>query len=173
MTNTETNDNVQTLHGSCHCGAVKFAVQADPAQGYPFASPWLAMASNPLVLEFLLGCLLAWAYARWRHLLTPSIALAMLATGCAAFALSLPLVGPDFSLAGRGVPAGDVRHRRAQPLRRIEAVEPPARRRQMRVGQMDEGEGRHRASPGGCAQAWNTAPPGRRSGRWRLPPPAR
>ncbi len=77
----------------------------DPAQGYPFASPWLAMASNPLVLEFLLGCLLAWAYARWRHLLTPPVALAMLATGCAAFALSLPLVGPDFSLAGRGVPA--------------------------------------------------------------------
>ncbi len=78
---------------------------ADPAQGYPFASPWLALASNPLVLEFLLGCLLAWAYARWRHLLTPAIALAMLATGCAAFALSLPLVGSDFSLLGRGLPA--------------------------------------------------------------------
>ncbi|WP_042887524.1 acyltransferase family protein [Cupriavidus necator] len=77
----------------------------DPAQGYPFASPWLAMASNPLVLEFLLGCLLAWAYARWRHLLTPAIALGMLATGGAAFALSLPLVGPDFSLIGRGLPA--------------------------------------------------------------------
>ncbi|WP_455285204.1 acyltransferase family protein [Cupriavidus necator] len=78
---------------------------ADPAQGYPFVSPWLALASNPLVLEFLLGCLLAWAYARWRHLLTPAIALAMLATGCAAFALSLPLVGADFSLLGRGLPA--------------------------------------------------------------------
>ncbi|XYJ86598.1 Peptidoglycan/LPS O-acetylase OafA/YrhL [Cupriavidus necator] len=81
------------------------ALAADPAQGYPFATPWLAMASNPLVLEFLLGCGLAWAYGRWRHLLTPAIAVGMLATGCAAFALSLPLVGPDFSLAGRGLPA--------------------------------------------------------------------
>ncbi|SOZ15368.1 putative acyltransferase [Cupriavidus taiwanensis] len=78
---------------------------ADPAQGYAFASPWLAMVSNPLVLEFLLGCALAWAYARWRHLLTPASALALLALGSAAFALSLPLVGPDFSLAGRGLPA--------------------------------------------------------------------
>jgi peptidoglycan/LPS O-acetylase OafA/YrhL len=80
-------------------------LQADPAQGYPFAAPWLAMATNPLVLQFLLGCGLAWAYARWRHLLTPAIAVGMLATGCAAFALSLPLVGPDFSLLGRGLPA--------------------------------------------------------------------
>ncbi|SPA46613.1 putative acyltransferase [Cupriavidus taiwanensis] len=78
---------------------------ADPAQGYGFAAPWLAMVSNPLVLEFLLGCGLAWAYARWRHLLTPAPALALLALGSAAFALSLPLVGPDFSLAGRGLPA--------------------------------------------------------------------
>ncbi|RDK06959.1 acyltransferase family protein [Cupriavidus lacunae] len=78
---------------------------ADPAQGYPFAAPWLAMASNPLVLEFLLGSGLAWAYARWRHLLTRTLAVAMLAIGSVAFALSLPLVGPDFSLPGRGLPA--------------------------------------------------------------------
>jgi peptidoglycan/LPS O-acetylase OafA/YrhL len=78
---------------------------ADPAQGYPFASPWMAMASNPLVLEFLLGCLLAWAYARWRHWLTRGVAWAMLAIGTGWFLASLPLVGPEFSLAGRGLPA--------------------------------------------------------------------
>ena len=79
---------------------------ADPAQGYPFASPWMAMASNPLVLEFLLGCMLAWAYSRWRHRLRPGLALVMLAAGLAWFLASLVMVGPDFSLSGRGLPAG-------------------------------------------------------------------
>jgi hypothetical protein len=33
MSNTESHDDVQTLHGSCHCGAVEFTVKADPARG--------------------------------------------------------------------------------------------------------------------------------------------
>ena len=78
---------------------------ADPAQGYPFTEPWMAMVSNPLVLEFLFGCLLAWAYARWRHLLTRCAAGTMLVIGTGWFLASLPMVDPHFSLAGRGLPA--------------------------------------------------------------------
>ena len=82
------------------------AVDPDPARTYPLDSPWLAMAANPLVLEFLLGCVLAWAYARWRGRLTRPVALVMLMAGTAWFLGSLVWVGPDFSLAGRGLPAG-------------------------------------------------------------------
>lgn len=81
------------------------SLTADPAQGYPFAWPWVAMISNPLVLQFALGCVLAWAYARWRQFLTRRIALAMLAIGTACFLASLPIVQPEFHLAGRGLPA--------------------------------------------------------------------
>jgi hypothetical protein len=33
QTQAETRSTTRTLHGSCHCGAVKFKVEADPARG--------------------------------------------------------------------------------------------------------------------------------------------
>lgn len=82
------------------------AVVADPAYAYPFASPWVAMVANPLVSEFLLGCVLAGAYARWRERLTRPVALCLLAGGTAWFLASLVWTRPDFSVVGRGLPAG-------------------------------------------------------------------
>ncbi|MGO4808956.1 acyltransferase family protein [Cupriavidus sp. 2MCAB6] len=82
------------------------AVDPDPAHLYPFTSTWVAMIANPLVLEFALGCALAWVYARARHRFTRRVAIALLAIGVGSFALSLWLVEPEFSLAGRGLPAG-------------------------------------------------------------------
>jgi peptidoglycan/LPS O-acetylase OafA/YrhL len=64
------------------------------------------MIANPLVLEFLLGCWLAWLYARTRQLLTRPVAAALLVLGVAAFLWSLLAVGPTFSAIGRGLPAG-------------------------------------------------------------------
>lgn len=78
----------------------------DPAQAGLFASPWVAMVANPLVLEFLLGCALAALYARLRHRITRGIAWGLLAFGVAVFAWSLLAVPSEFSLAGRGLPAG-------------------------------------------------------------------
>ncbi|MGO4327444.1 acyltransferase family protein [Cupriavidus sp. 2TAF22] len=82
------------------------AVDLDPAHAYPFASAWLSMIANPLVLEFALGCALAWLYARTRHRLTRGVATVLLALGVAGFSASLVLVEPEFSLGGRALPAG-------------------------------------------------------------------
>lgn len=81
------------------------AVNLDPEHLHPFASTWLSMVSNPLVLEFLLGCALAWLYARTRDLLTPSVAALLCAAGATAFVWSVVAVEPTFSLVGRGLPA--------------------------------------------------------------------
>lgn len=78
----------------------------DPAQAGPFANPWVAMVANPLVLEFLLGCALAALYARLRHRITRGIAWGLLIAGVAVFVWSLLAVSPEFSLVGRGLPAG-------------------------------------------------------------------
>ncbi|MCY0858006.1 acyltransferase family protein [Cupriavidus sp. D39] len=82
------------------------AVNPDPTHVYPFASAWVSMIANPLVLEFALGCALAWLYARTRHRLSRGVAMALLVAGVGSFAASLWLVEPEFSLAGRGLPAG-------------------------------------------------------------------
>jgi peptidoglycan/LPS O-acetylase OafA/YrhL len=80
-------------------------IDLDPEHLQPFSSTWLSMISNPLVLEFLLGCALAWLYARTRDLLTPTVAALLFAGGTTAFAWSVVAVEPTFSLWGRGLPA--------------------------------------------------------------------
>jgi exopolysaccharide production protein ExoZ len=80
-------------------------VDPDPHHLYPFASPYAAMAANPLIIEFLFGCGAAWLYARLRHRLTPASALALLAAGVAAFGGSVVAVEAKFSLPWQGLPA--------------------------------------------------------------------
>jgi len=82
------------------------AVLRDPQAIYPWATPMLALAANPLVLEFLLGAGLAWLYAAHRHRLTPARARLLLAMGAAAFAASVIGPVPKFDLLARGLPAG-------------------------------------------------------------------
>jgi exopolysaccharide production protein ExoZ len=81
-------------------------VQRNPEALYDWATPVQAMAANPLVLEFLLGAMLAWLYAAHRHRLTPAVARVLMAVGVATFVMSVVGPVPKFDLLARGLPAG-------------------------------------------------------------------
>lgn len=80
-------------------------IDLDPEHSYPFAGVYARMITNPLILEFLLGCGAAWLFAKTRERLTPVVAGWLLAVGVAAFCLSLVTVYAPFSLVWRGLPA--------------------------------------------------------------------
>jgi len=81
-------------------------VLRDPEALYAWATPMQAMAANPLVLEFLSGAALAWAYATHRHRLTPPVARVLVALGLTTFIASVIGPVPKFDLLARGLPAG-------------------------------------------------------------------